>query len=84
MARGATSIKANVFSPDQSGTVYLAFGTAPDTYDLYELALTGALKDDEDEDTEENEEAQGEKAAKKRIKCVESGRKSDFASVSFK
>jgi hypothetical protein len=29
----ATSIKANVFSPDQSGTVWISYGTAPGTYD---------------------------------------------------
>ena len=28
----ATSIKANLFSPDQSGTVYLSYGTAPGNY----------------------------------------------------
>jgi PKD repeat protein len=28
-----TSMKANVFSPDQSGTVYIAYGTASGTYD---------------------------------------------------
>lgn len=29
----ATSINANIFSPDQSGTVYLAYGTASGSYD---------------------------------------------------
>ena len=34
----ATSIRANVYSPDQSGTVYLAYGTAPGAYTLQTVA----------------------------------------------
>lgn len=48
-------------------------------FDLYELALTGALKDDEDEEeTEESESSGEEKNSKKKTKRSVSGMKRDI------